>query len=230
MANFTLVQDYKFLEVKQAVRADLAEFSSDVAVKMVMNVSRPIIKEHYANAIKQVALKLRGNGMPASVQDSGIKSITIGKADGGTTTFKTKRWQALGDRYRRKEIKSTKFWHKQDILSPAFDSVAEKDYEVLLLEDKSTRNHHKNRINTTFIISLEALPFPFERGVTLPFLRGIPADTMRDDSETIDRDGLGRARFAEQARRGKGRPFLRKMSAYLGIQMRSAITKKLRKL
>jgi len=230
MARFFMEEPYRFLEVKQAIRADLAKNNSDLAVKIVMQAAQPLVEQHYNNAIKQVALKLRGNGMPASVKSAGSKSLTVGKADGGTFRFKTKRWAALGDRYRKKEIKSTKFWHKQDILSPAFDSVAQDHFRAQLLESKSTRNHHKNRINTTFTIILESLPFPFEKGVSLPFIRGESADTMRDDAEYIERDGLGRARFAEQSGYKKGRPFLRRMSAMLGKQMRTALTKKLRNL
>jgi len=239
MARFKIVNMKPvLLEIKQSVRADLAEHSSDVAVRFTMNLVRPLVKSHYANAIKQVRQHLRGLGIPAGVTSGGVRTITYGKADGGVGRFQTKVWPALSESYRKahkakdergqsvRVPASYKFWVKQRILSRTFDADTRRDYGVSVTENKATRNHHKNRINTTVIVAIESLPFPFERAVSVPFLNRLgDAIPMKDLSQPIDRLGLGRAKFAETQR-----PFLRRMSSALGKEMLSDITKKLRKL
>jgi hypothetical protein len=234
MARFKVVNMKPvLLEIKQSVRADLAEYSSDVAVKFTMNLVRPLVKSHYANAIKQVRLHLRGLGIPAGVTSGGIRTITYGKADGDVGRFQTKTWPALSESYRKAHRvdgkaapTSYKFWRKTRLLSRTFDADTRREYGVSVTENKSTRNHHKNRINTTVIVAIEPLPFPFERAVSVPFLNRLgDAIPVKDLSQPIDRLGLGRARFAETQR-----PFLRRMSSALGKEMLSDIAKKLRKL
>jgi hypothetical protein len=222
------------LEVKQAVSATLAENNSDQAVRLVIGNMKPIVRDHYNNAVQQVAFKLRGLGIPAGVTSSGPRMISYGKVGGGVGMFRTKPWKALTDKYRRKHYNindggaipaSYKFWIKTGALRDAVNVMVKRTYRVYLEEKRSKRNHHKNRINTTVVLTMDTLPFPFERAVSLPFILGSDFVAMKDMSQPVTRGGLGRARFAEQ-----NRPFLRKMSAFLGKQMRADITKKLRKL
>lgn len=234
------------LEIKQAVNADLAKNNSEEAVRLVMSKMQPIAQEHFNNAVRQVALKLRGLGIPAGVTSDGPRTISYGKVGGGTGVFKTKPWKALTEKYRRRHYNkseggwvpaSYKFWIKTGTLSNAVNAMARQTFKVRMEEQKSKRNHHKNRINTTVRMGVDPLPFPFERAITVPFILTSDVVTMKDLSEPVNRNGLGRARFAEQGKTTaaviggtSGRPFLRKLSSYLGRQMRTDLTKKLRKL
>lgn len=232
MARFKVVGPVSLpiLEIRQSVTADVVKRNSGAAVQLAMNTMRPVAQDHYDNVVKQVSLKLRGIGIPAGVTSSASRTISYGNPDGSVSTFKTRTWPALSEKYRKRKPTNYKFWKKTGILSHAFDTFAKGPFKLSLTEQKSTRNHHKNRVNTTINLIAEPLPFPFENGVTKPFIRASDFGPMTDLSQDIDRDGLGRARFAEQSGKGKARPFIRKLSAALGKRMRTDLSKKLRKL
>ena len=87
-------------------------------------------------------------------------------------------------------------------------------------------------MNLQFLLNFPNLPHPFNLAVNQPFVMGEPHVPLRDLTQSLDRRGIGRARFPEddRARPDASRPFLRKMSAALGTYMRSEIASKLRNI
>ena len=236
MAKLSLVTLTGDLRLVQGISRELVESVSDEAIDLVRAEAEPIVQEHYDNVIRQVGLLFKGPGLPGAVEHGGVRQISFGTVGGGVRTIRTKRWEALGEQYRKgnkkKNIRrSFQFWRKNHILSGAYQlEIARHEWPIRVLEQVSKRSHHKDRINTTMDFRFPPLPFPFTAGISLPFVRRSEMGTMNYPNEAIDREGLGRARFPEQnLGKPKGhRPFLRRMAVLLGKEMHKDLAKKLR--
>ena len=74
-------------------------------------------------------------------------------------------------------------------------------------------------------MQFKELPAPFETLITHAFAQAKEKVPMQGREFFTGRKGLARARWAED--RKVGRPFIRRVSAYLGKQMRKDVIKKL---
>jgi len=238
MAKFTnLSGTPNIIEFKTGVPKEVVEATSDTAVDYVMKKVRPIVNDHYQNAIREVGRKLNGLGMPQNVTSGGSRTLSIGNADGSIGTVTTVDWKRLDHAHpekRRYELRpplSLWFWQKfgmenhEDSLSKAYSEQVAGKGVVRVTEAKATRNHHKGRINTRMFMQFKELPAPFETLITHAFAQAQEKVPMQGREFFTGRKGLARARWAED--RKVGRPFIRRVSAYLGKQMRKDVIKKL---
>jgi hypothetical protein len=245
MAKFTNLSGIPdIIEFKGGVPREVVEATSDTAVDLVLKKVRPIANEHYQNAIREVGRKLNGLGMPQNLHSSGSRSLSIGTAGGDISTIRTKPWKRLDWRkekdsgeagvYELRPPLSLWFWQKHGMegaagsLSEAYNKEVVGKGVVRVTEKKATRNHHKGRINTRVFFEFKPLPAPFETMITHAFAQAEEKVPMQGREFFSSRKGLARARWAED--RKVGRPFIRRVSAYLGKSMRTDVIEKLRKL
>jgi hypothetical protein len=220
------------LQIDSGVRRQIERETADTVAKTVAKRLEAIAQGHHNNLINEMRLKLRGLGMPVNTFLGGSKSLSVGTVSGKLLNIKTDYWKPLTKRYQNRAPVNLTFWRKESRLVGAFSTMMRGLGPVRAQELKAKRNHHKGRVNTVTVLKFPLLNFPFERGVSLPFLTGSERISMVDPSQPINRKGLGRARFAEQNDTfpDRERPFMRRMSAFLGKAMRKDITSKLRKL
>jgi hypothetical protein len=235
MAKFTNLSGIPdIIEFKAGVPREVVEATSDTAVDLVLKKVRPIATAHYQNAIREVGRKLNGLGMPQNVTSGGARSLGIGTAGGDISTIRTKPWKALNEKYEARPPLSLWFWQKYGMegaansLSEAYNKEVAGKGVVRVTEAKATRNHHKGRINTRVFFEFKPLPAPFETMITHAFAQAEENVPMDARSLFKRPRGLARARWAED--RKVGRPFIRRVSAYLGKSMRTDVIEKLRKL
>jgi hypothetical protein len=243
MAKVTLIKtDFgNLLNLKGSVPKDIVKAVSDDVVEVVRKRMHPIVQAHYDNVITEVGRKLNGLGMPLKVEPpvkSGLAkasrstyTLNYGKANGGIGRFKTGPWAALKYKYANHQPVSLWFWQKRGL--DDWEASLSKDYarEIkgkgvvdVRAANKASRNHHKGRINVNMLIGFSPLYGPFESLITQPFATLLPGSPDSGGAYG-DRLGVSRAYYAE-----KNRPFIKRLSATLGKEMRIDLAKKLLKL
>jgi len=244
MAKFTSLGKLNLIEFKGSVPREVVEATSDTAVNLVLSKVRPLATAHYQNAVAEIGRKLNGLGMAQNVRSSGPRSLSMGTASGDVDKILTVPWKRL-DWNRKKDATyqsyesrpplSLWFWQKRGMeslpgsLSPAYQQKVAGRAVVRVLEyGKAKRNHHKGRINTRISFEFKSLAAPFASMITNAFAQANEKVPLDSRSLSSSRKGLHRARWAED--RTVGRPFIRRMSAHLGVLMRKDVIEKLRNL
>ena len=220
-----------------SVSREITEQVSDQVVEVARKSMEPIVQAHYTNVVKEVGRKLNGLGMAQNVQSAGARQLGFGTVNGGLGKIITKNWKELRKRYAGRTPNSLWFWQKTGMeanpnsLIVAYKrDVMGKEVAQVQAAPKAARNHHKGRINVRMILGFNALPQPFESAITQAFSGANEQVSLGPRSLYTGRKGLSRARWAEEDKAARSRPFIRRMSAALGKDMYKDLAKKLRNL
>lgn len=244
MAKFSVVRVPNLgalLKVDSGISKEAAEAVGDAASLPVMEVVRQTAHTHYSNMIAEIGRKLGGSGMPLPTA-GGSRTLSFGLPSGAVTRITTESWAPLTEKYRRRAPKSFKFWHKEGRLYGAYQTQVRGTGDVDIQELKARRNHHKGRVNVSYLLQFSELPFPFNNAIAKPFMAQVRGVGIRDYTQPTDyegnvtgialRSGLGRAIFPESSPKGSRmrRPFLRQAASAMGRFVRKDISSKLRKI
>jgi hypothetical protein len=241
MAKFSVVRldDLQgMLRLKAGLPKEVVRQVGDVIGPGIAEKVEKIANAHYENLFREIGFKLKGLGMPLATT-SGTHRLSFGVVGGNVKAITTSAWPALTDPYRKRKVKSLTFWRKQGDLDRAYQAQVRKNAKVEVHEEKAKRNHHKNRVNIQLLMKFSKVPFPFDTAVSEPFIemnrRFPPGDIFTIQlpgrfKPSYNRSSLARAQFPEYNQNAVSRPFLRRMAAFLGKDMRRDMVVKLRKL
>jgi len=222
MARVTDLRIDTFRQTLFQIDKGMSRQLGDQAVPLVRKRIEEKAQAEYTNLMTNLRMKLAPFGMAGGTGQSGVQRLSFFRTLGGQGQITTNKWKKLNDKYRKREPRSFRFWHKEGKLFNAWTRMRRPT--VVVQEVKAARNHHKGRINTRFLLKFGRLPPALTRLRILDsFINASEAQyTTNAFVRGGARQGLGRALFPE---RDGDRPWMRRMAAALGKDLRKNLRK-----
>jgi len=184
---------------------------------------------HYRHAVGEISRLIGSEGqLPTGIALGGPQTVHFHKLNGSRGSVRTGYWAPLTEAYAERKPFSFQYWRKFSNRKGSLGrrmamTIGPNKAKVRTNILKSPRSHHKDRVNAGLNIWFHNLPRPLHTMITRPFATGVDFDDHYIEvSSKGKRFGLKRL-FPEM---GENRPFIGRVSARLGNEMR----KKLRKL
>lgn len=180
-----------------------------------------IVKQHYDNAVTQIGQVLDGVGTPSTITTGGGKIVAFKHADGKAGRVTTEYWDPLTPKHIARKEPSTVFWHKNGVLAREYRSkILPRAPKVTATSTSSVQG---GKLKVLIKMTVGALRAPFSELITESLVHGEEARAA--DVAGVKRNSVERAIFLEQGNGRRHRPFIARMSAALGVRMRSALQK-----
>lgn len=231
----------KGLNVFQYLTADSKAELNRRAAALVDQRVKQKVTAHYKNAVEMVGAALAGIGMSPSITTSGSKRIAYLKAEGGSGYINTTTWEALSEKYLNpdahptwwvKKEPGTPFWHNRGGLADAYlDLVLGGRIQVKKGRTKVSPASKAGRFRMVTTWQFMPLGDPYADALIRgPFATG---NESAQDTLTMEVSGdMWKLWINEKGRWGapgspyyKGRPWVARLAATLGKQMRTSIRK-----
>lgn len=193
--------------------------NKDVIGKAVQKATLPRmvsrVNLHYKEMLRRL-LELIANGdIALNPETGGIARITGGTKQTGRVWIRTQAWRPLSPFYQVAKPYSTRYWHKRGKLQAAILGL--NGGETRLVSAKSRTA--KNKVTMATTLGFGTLPPPLDQMLLLSFVTGDENSSNTGSFSESDFAG-GFAGLRTEVLRKNARPFIRRLAARMGQEMR----------
>ena len=220
MARVTDIRLDNFRQTLFQIDKSMARKLADQAIPLARKRIEDKAQAEYTNLMTNLRMKLSPGGMAGGIDKGGPRRLSFFRTLGGEGHIVTANWKKLDEKYRKREPASFRFWYKEGKLFRAW--IRMRRPVVVVEELKANRSHHKGRINTRFTVRFGNLPPVLRRMKILDSFVNASQASYSYQGRAGARQGLGRALFPE---RDEDRPWMRRMAAALGKDLRKNLRK-----
>lgn len=169
---------------------------------------------HYKAMLRRLLELIANGGVVLNPESGGIARPTA-ETPSGRVFVRTDRWAPLNPYYQVKKPFSTRFWHKRGKLQAAILGIGGGEAKLVIAKSRTS----KNKVTLASTLAFGTLPPPLDQLLLQSFVTG---DENSSNTGTFSENDFagGFAGLRNEVLRKNARPFIRRLAARMGQEMR----------